>query len=76
MPNSRRSLYRWSEGALRRVGTISDAHLHAWEYELVLSGTWRTADEDAVRLWRTRRPDLAPEELWVGEGERPAEAEG
>jgi hypothetical protein len=51
------------------VGAISDAHLRAWEYELASDDGWPVQSDqiDRVRLWRTRRPDLAPPELWVGE---------
>ncbi len=62
-------VYRWSGGTLASVGAISDAHLRAWEYELASDDGWPAQAEqrDTVRLWRTRRPDLAPPELWVGE---------
>jgi hypothetical protein len=73
-------VYRWSEGVLASVGAISDAHLRAWEYELASDDGWpaqpqqkemgqKAEHKDTVRLWRTRRPDLAPPELWVGERE-------
>lgn len=67
-----RSLYRWVEGTLRHEGVISEAHLRAWEYEPVSNQSWPAEDRntrDAVRLWRTRRPDLATPELWIGEQE-------
>lgn len=64
-----RTLYRWSEGMLCPVGTVSDAHLRAWEYEPVPSERWTAERGQRVGLWRTRRPDLAPPELWIGEGE-------
>lgn len=49
-----------------------DAHLRAWEYELASEDAWAVEAErrDMVRLFRTRRPDLAPLELWVGEDVR------
>jgi hypothetical protein len=64
-----RFVYRWSDGVLASVGEISDAHLRAWEYELASDDGWPAAPDqsDTVRLWRTRRPDLAPPELLVGE---------
>jgi hypothetical protein len=64
-----RSVYRWTEGVLASVGAVSDAHLRAWEYELASDDGWpvHSDENDTVRLWRTRRPDLAPPELWVGE---------
>lgn len=67
-----RLLYKWSGGELGRVGTVPEARLRAWEYDLASDDGW-TADTDGVpdtvRLWRTRRPDLAPAELWVGDVE-------
>jgi hypothetical protein len=64
-----RNVYQWSGGVLNSVGSVSDAHLRAWEYEIASEGEWSAPPEthDTVRLWRTRRPDLAPPELWVGE---------
>jgi hypothetical protein len=69
-----RSIYSWNAGSLQRVGAVSDAHLRAWEYEVATeqSWTWTAAEQDlrdSVRLWKTRRPDLAPPELWVGDTE-------
>ncbi|HJQ39083.1 MAG TPA: hypothetical protein VKB93_18245 [Thermoanaerobaculia bacterium] len=67
-----RSIYTWSGGKLQRVGAVSEPHLRAWEYELASDQAWPAAEGDAddtVRLWRTRRPDLAPPELWVGDCE-------
>lgn len=66
-----RFVYRWSDGVLASVGEISDAHLRAWEYELASEDRWPApaGQADTVRLWRTRRPDLAPPELLVGERE-------
>ena len=70
MNKSVRYLYRWSEGELGRVGTVSDARLWAWEYDPASEDSWTSEADgvvDTVRLWRTRRPDLAPPELWIGE---------
>ena len=68
-----RSIYTWTGGALQPIGAVSEPHLRAWEYELASGETWATAtseeSSDTVRLWRTRRPDLAPPELWVGDRE-------
>ena len=67
-----RTIYTWSGGALQRAGAVSEPHLRAWEYEVASEAAWTAADGDAdetVRLWRTRRPDLAPPELWVGDRE-------
>lgn len=66
-----RLLYKWSGGALQPAGSTSDAYLRAWEYDVVPQSCWQPegGDDDTVRLWRTRRPDLAPAELWVGERE-------
>lgn len=68
-----RFVYRWTEGRLKPAGSILDAHLRAWEYDLASDTVWRAEvdDGDTVRLWRTRRPDLAPAELWVGDGNMP-----
>ncbi len=68
-----RSIYSWSEGVLGRVGAVPEASLRAFEYDVATDGEWRAESddgEDTVRLWRTRRPDLAPPELWVGDRER------
>ena len=64
-------VYRWSDGVLASAGSVSDAHLRAWEYELASDEGWpvKSPQADTARLWRTRRPDLAPPELWVGERE-------
>ena len=66
-----RAIYSWTEGSLTRVGEVSDAHLRAWEYEVATDAAARSDAEvrETVRLWRTRRPDLAPPELWVGDSE-------
>jgi hypothetical protein len=68
-----RFLYRWGEdSALDRVGSVTEARLRAWEYDIASEDRWITDEEgvtDTVRLWRTRRPDLAAPELWVGEVE-------
>ena len=64
-----RWMYRRSEGGLERVAPLSSAYLTAWEYEAVSEDAWPVSDPDVdrVRRWRTRRPDLAPAELLVGE---------
>ena len=65
-----RSIYSWSEGVLGRVGAVPEASLRAFEYDVASHGEWiaeGTTEPDTVRLWRTRRPDLAPPELWVGD---------
>lgn len=67
-----RAIYSWNGGSLQRIGAVSDAHLRAWEYEAASDQSWTVADaelRESVRLWRTRRPDLAPPELWVGDTE-------
>lgn len=66
-----RAIYSWTEGSLYRVGEISDAHLRAWEYEAADEAVTAADAElrESVRLWKTRRPDLAPPELWVGDTE-------
>ena len=67
-----RAIYSWTEGSLTRIGEVSDAHLRAWEYEVAADQAATAADaelRESVRLWRTRRPDLAPPELWVGDSE-------
>jgi len=67
-----RSVYTWSGGALQRIGAVSEPHLRAWEYEVASGEAWMAKSDDwneTVRLWRTRRPDLAPPELWVGDRE-------
>ena len=68
-----RSLYRWRDDQhLERTGSISEAALRAWEYELQ-SEEWDfdAGDfHDTVRRWKTARPDLHdPEELLVGDRE-------
>ena len=67
-----RPLYTWSGGVLGRVGSVPEARLRAWEYDVASRDSW-TADAggepDTVRLWRTSRPDLGPAELWVGDAE-------
>ena len=64
-----RAIYSWNDGFLTRVGEVSDAHLRAWEYEVATDTAVPAGAErrETVRLWRTRRPDLAPPELWVGD---------
>lgn len=67
-----RFLYEWVGGELGRVGSIPEARLRAWEYDLASRDEWASEADgvpDTVRLWRTRRPDLAPPELWVGDVE-------
>ena len=76
MPKRMRFLYKWSEGQLGRVGSIPEARLRAWEYEVASHDSWISELDgctDTVRLWRTRRPDLAPPELLVGDVELIAE---
>jgi hypothetical protein len=75
-----RAVYSWAglpgQSALHRSGTISEARLWAWEYQRARQ-EWRfdSGDEhDTVALWQTRRPDLAPAELWVGEAAQPEPA--
>jgi hypothetical protein len=65
-----RTLYTWDAGQLHRAGSISEARLWAWEYRVAAEAGWEyDADDfhDTVRVWVTTRPDLAPEELLVGE---------
>lgn len=72
MVRKNRFLYGWSGGELGRIGTFSEARLRAWEYDRVAQGPFlwqRDGATDVVHLWRTRRPDLSPAELWVGEVE-------
>ena len=73
MPRRIRFLYRWSGGQLGRVGSIPEARLRAWEYDVSSDdGSWTATDNgvtDTVRLWKTARPDLGPPELWVGDTE-------
>jgi hypothetical protein len=67
-----RSIYTWREGALEQVGAISEARLWAWEYRAEGEGEWDFASgtfRDTVRMWKTSRPDLAPEILFVGDFE-------
>ena len=67
-----RFLYKWTGGELGRVGSVQEARLRAWEYDVATDGEWVASAEgvtDTVRIWRTRRPDLAPPELWVGDAE-------
>jgi hypothetical protein len=66
-----RAIYTWSGGALQKSGAVSEPHLRAWEYEIASDAEWKASDDEdeTVRLWRTRRPDLAPPELWVGDRE-------
>ena len=72
------ALYEWSDpehGALKRVGTISEAKLWAWEYTAGASvGEFVSGSHhEMVRTWRTSRPDLRiPENLFVGEFEENA----
>lgn len=71
MATAMRTIYKWSGGVLQPAGAISDAHLRAWEYEVLKESGWRAEERrpETVSLWRTRRPDLAPPELWVGDEE-------
>lgn len=67
---AQRWMYRWNEeGRLERIGAITMAYLNVWEYEAVSDPTWTVTDpeRDQVRSWRTRRPDLAPPEILIGE---------
>ncbi len=71
-----RSLYDWDgrpgEGRLAKVGQISEAKLRAWEYHAEGEAGWEFASgafHDTVRLWKSSRPDLAPDALLVGEFE-------
>jgi len=69
-----RTLYSWSDapgrGVLRPTGSITVARLQAWEYEPVSGSRVELREEnDVAALWRTKRPDLAPTELWVGDAE-------
>jgi hypothetical protein len=66
-----RFLYSWSGGSLDKVGSVPEARLRAWEYEVASDTSFPAGGDidDTVRLWRTRRPDLAPAELWVGDAE-------
>lgn len=66
-------VYKLSGGSFEAIGSVSDAYLWAWEYEPALEDGKPVAHvrADAIHLWRTRRPDLAPAELWLGETERP-----
>jgi hypothetical protein len=68
-------VYDWQEGTLERVGWISEAKLRAWEYRAEGEPGWEFASggvRDTVRMWKTARPDLAPERLFVGDDERVA----
>jgi hypothetical protein len=76
MAKRTRTLYGWQgrpgEGTLERVGEVSEAKLRAWEYRESSECGWTYADgfkRDVVRVWRTARPDLAPEALLVGDVE-------
>ena len=65
-----RYLYSWSGDELGRVGTVPEARLRAWEYDIVSQEAWLSRQggaTDVVHVWRTRRPDLAPPELLVGD---------
>ncbi len=67
-----RSLYDWQDGTLERIGSISEARLWAWEYLAEGETSWEFASgefHDTVRSWKTSRPDLGPETLFVGERE-------
>lgn len=66
-----RPVYRWFGGVVEVAGSVSDAHLRAWEYELVSQSVRHAGGRHShtVSLWRTRRPDLAPPELWIGDEE-------
>jgi hypothetical protein len=64
-----RTLYKWDDGKLHRVGSISEARLWAWEYREVAEAGWEfeAGDfHDTVRVWTTARPDLGPEQLFIG----------
>ena len=66
------SIYAWREGALEQVGAISEARLWAWEYRAEGEREWDFASgdfRDTVRVWKTARPDLAPELLFIGDRE-------
>ena len=72
MPRRMRFLYEWSEGQLGRVGSVPEARLRAWEYDVASDDGWTSEADgvlDTVRVWRTRRPDLGPAELLVGDVE-------
>ena len=69
MATSIRTLYKWDDGQLQRVGSISEARLWAWEYREAAEAAWEfdAGDfHDTVHVWRTARPDLAPEQLFIG----------
>lgn len=71
MPRRIRYLYEWSGERLGRVGAVAEARLRAWEYDIVSHEEWPADTDgvgDIVRIWRTRRPDLAEPELLVGDG--------
>jgi len=64
-----RTLYKWDDGQLHRVGSISEARLWAWEYREAAEVGWEfeAGDfHDTVRVWTTARPDLGPEQLFIG----------
>jgi len=65
-----RTLYKWDEGRLQPAGSISEARLWAWEYREVAEAGWEFDAEgfhDTVHIWTTTRPDLGPEQLFLGE---------
>jgi hypothetical protein len=65
-----RTLYKWDDGRLQRVGSISEARLWAWEYREAAEVGWEFEAEDfhdTVRVWTTDRPDLGPEQLFIGD---------
>ncbi|HEX7705910.1 MAG TPA: hypothetical protein VF701_05565 [Thermoanaerobaculia bacterium] len=65
-----RYLYRSTDGTFGRVGSVSVARLWAFEYEPVAGTAFKSRlgeGDDTIRAWRTRRPDLAPPELWLGD---------
>ena len=61
-----RMTFRWSGQTLEPSEPRSDAYLRAWEYEPAES-ILAAEEIGVVRLWRTRRPDLAPAEIWVAD---------
>ncbi len=75
-----RGLYEWQgppeARTLTQTGTISEAKLRAWEYQLT-DGNWLYSAgtvRDTVRVWVTARPDLRiPESLLVGDFEEKVE---
>lgn len=69
MATSIRTLYKWDDGKLQPAGSISEARLWAWEYREAVEAGWEfDADDfhDTVHVWTTARPDLGPEQLYIG----------